>query len=238
MSGLQGLTSEQLRDLILSVGTHRLNRPLSPVEVAEAMSVSMAAGATMQDVAQALGLEDTTMITRFRRLLNLTPEVRHLIGWRGSEANISLTVASEIARLRSEIDQKTLVRSTLENKLSSSEVRQIAQIILRGGNQATQAIQAVLTSRPEIVKRHVLIGAILSDELSTLLHRMTQLERDEMLINAMQRQKPTLPEWTGKLGAEQFTLVGGPDFAQAVQGLTGGFEQAVNKALEAEAARK
>jgi hypothetical protein len=227
---------ERLRDLILSVGTHRGDRPFSPIEVAESLTTSLNAGSTPLEIARTLGLEDTTMITRFRRLLTLAPDIRHLVAWRGSQASISLTVASEIARLPTQDDQRATGNAALTHNLTSSEVRQIVQIVLRGGNSASGAIEVVLQTRPQIIRRHVFIGAVLSEQLTLSLKEMTQLNRDALLESALHRPGSTLPEWNGKLGVDQFTLVGDENLAVALNSLPGGFEAAINRALEAEVA--
>ena len=106
------ISPENKRDLILSVGIHKKERPLSPVEVAELLQKLINSGTTKKEISQEIVL-DLTMISRFLRLLNLAPEIQHLIGW-GGQSRISFSTASEIARLKTSAEHKFLAKSTLE----------------------------------------------------------------------------------------------------------------------------
>ncbi len=231
------LPVELRRKLILSVGTHRSERPLSPVEVAEALEMQIASGTTARDIAEALHLENTTMIGRFRRLLRLSPAIRHLVTWGQSPSSISLTVASELARLDSADTQQQVVDAALENGLKSSEVRQVVQILQRSDQSTSEAIQSVLKLRPQVTRRHVMVGAVLSSALKSSLTDMTQAERDSLLARSIRKHQPDLPSFSGRLATERFTLVGGEELAAALKTLSDGFESVVNACLEAEAPR-
>jgi ParB-like chromosome segregation protein Spo0J len=229
------LPAELRRKLILSVGTHRSERPLSPVEVAEVLEMLLGPDATHRDIAEALHLEDATMIGRFRRLLRLSPSIRHLVTWGQSPSSISLTVASELARLNSVEAQQQVVNAALENELKSSEVRQIVQILQRSQQSPSEAIQSVLKLRPQVTRRHVIVGAVLSPTVRSALTSMSQSERDSFLGWAVQKHQPSLPPFNGRLATERFTLVGDDELAAALRNLPEGFESAVNNCLEAEA---
>lgn len=234
MSAVQGMTTDTLRNVILSVGTHRSDRRLSPIEVASAIDASLAAGTTSEQLAQALRFEDTSMLSRFRRLLQLAPNIQHLVEWGSGPSTISLTTASEIARLPSQSAHQEIVKAALEYSLRSGEVRQIVQIIRRSGKPADEAIQTVLRLRPQVETRHLFVGAVVLDPVHEAVSRMDQRQRDELLERALHRHAPDLPQWTGRLGTDRFTLVGDANFAKALTQLPDGFEQAVNHYLEAE----
>jgi hypothetical protein len=236
VSSLKGLSPETARHLVLSVGTHRGDRPFSPVEVADAMEKAIASGTSDVELAAAIQLMDATLIKRFRRLLLLEPGIRHLVSWRNLAGSISFTSAAEIARLPSRSDQESLARSSIEHQLNSAEVRQIVQILKRSKMNVDTAIASVLTQRPQIETIHVLVGAVLSEQLQHLLRQKTQHERDHILADAVHRQVPTLPACTGHLGIDRFTLSGNESFSSMIRGLPGGFEAAINRYLESEVA--
>jgi len=231
-----GLSPEAQRDLILSVGTHRGNRRLSPIEVAELMEVAINAGTSVQQLASALLFADSTLVMRFRRLLKLPSAIKHLVGWRGKSC-LSFETASAIARLQSQKEQETVAKAVLEHRLTKPEVYQIVQIQERSGKPITECTEDVLRMRPQIEKRHILIGAIISPNVRKFLVRMTQQERDQFLKNAVNLHASELPPWEGHLGVDRFTLVGNEDFGITVQRLPGGFEEAVNVYLEAEVSK-
>ena len=79
---MRGLSSAEVRQLILSVGTHKSERPLSPVEVAQLMQKAVKAGENRKEIAARLLLEDSSIIGRFIRLLQLPPDgaTTHRVG--------------------------------------------------------------------------------------------------------------------------------------------------------------
>ena len=62
-----GISPEDKRDLILSVGIHKTERPLSPIEVAELLEKLISSGTTKKEISKEI-LLDSTMISRFLRL--------------------------------------------------------------------------------------------------------------------------------------------------------------------------
>ena len=108
---------ELMRNLILSVGTHKGKRPLSPVEVAEGFQKAEKSGMTDQELADLVQLRYPTMIGRFKRLLNLSPDLRHLVDWGSSSSTISFTAASEVTRLDQD-DHWPVINSVLESGLN------------------------------------------------------------------------------------------------------------------------
>ena len=191
---------------------------------------------THRDIAEALHLEDATMIGRFKRLLRLSPSIRHLVTWGQSSSSISLTVASELARLNSAEAQQQIVGAALESGLKSSEVRQIVQILQRSQQSPSEAIQSVVKLRPQVTRRHVVVGAVLSPSVRSVLASMSQSARDGFLAKAVQKCQPSLLPFNGRLATERFTLVGDEEFAAALRSLPEDFESIVNSCLEAEAA--
>jgi len=230
---MRGLSPEVQRDLILSVGTHRASRRLSPVEVAEAIETSLASGSTVQELAIELRL-DPTMIPRFRRLLKLPAEIKHLVDWGQGQSRLSFETALQIARLTSTKEQQEVAEAALKHGLGKVETIQIVQIRERSGRSITECIGDVLRMRPQIERRHLLIGAITSEKVRIALGQMTQQERDQLLKSAIISHSPELPPWEGRLGVERFTLLGSDAFGAAAQRLPGGFEEAVNAYLDEE----
>lgn len=228
---MKGLSPEIQRDLILSVGTRRARRPLSPIEVAEAMETSLASGSTVRELATELHL-DPTMVPRFRRLLKLLPDIRHLVDWWQGEARLSFEAASHIARLASSKEQQEVAEAVIKHGLGKVDTIQIVQIRERSGRPIAECIGDVLRMRPQIERRHILIGAITSEKLRIALRQMTQQERDQLLKSAVTSYGPELPPWEGRLSVERFTLLGSDAFSDAVQRLPGGFEDAINAYLQ------
>src|ERR1043166_6570687 len=113
MTGLPGLSDEQCRHLLISVGTHRRDRALSPLEVAELLEKALGAGATRRQIRSVLQLGSTEVST-FLRLLELDPGIRHLAGWSGkAKSTIPFSSLAHLAGL-SRSDQTAAAEAILQ----------------------------------------------------------------------------------------------------------------------------
>jgi hypothetical protein len=230
------LAPEELRDLLLSVGTHQRSRRLNPVEVGRLFSKSLVQGATLEDCAQAVHLKGPTMVQRFLRLLALDPWVQDLVDWGQSGSTLSFTAASELTRLPGQ-DQSLAVRSVLELGLSKSETIQLVQLVLRSGRPARQCGEEVVAMRSVVERRHVVIGSIVCDDLARKLGQLHQDERDLLLAKALSEVCPSLHLVGSRLGPERFTLVGGDELGELAADDARSLEVRITEAIKSEAAR-
>ncbi len=228
---MRGLSAETQKALLLSVGSHRTQRPLSPIEVGQALSDSAKAGSSFKELAGTLHLDGTSMVTRFTRLLALSPQIQHLVGWGQSKSTVGFTVASELARLKQEPDQIRACHAALEYQLSSSEVKQIVQLRLRNEKAIEDCIAQVLEQRPKIKKVYLFIGAVASSELVSALKQLRQSQRDELLRRVLQERYPELRAFESRLGTERFTIAGDEAVANVLNSDRENFEIAVNTEL-------
>lgn len=229
---LQGLPGPTHRDLLLSVGSHRGTRPLSPTEVASALKAATDAGTPTKDLAAALHLNGSSMITRFVRLLDLPAPILHLVDWGQTQATITFTSASELSRLRSRNDQAALSASALELGLTSSEVKAIVQLRQRSKKHIAECTKEIVNLRTEVVRRNIFIGAVTAPEVRAHLTTLHQVDRDRLLAGVINQLLPGSAGISARLGHDRFTL-GTEDKAVVDQiiSLPGGFEEAVNVAL-------
>ena len=228
---MKGLSGYELRQLILSVGTHRSDRPLSPVEVAKLMRRALDMGETRKTLADRLLLDDSSIIGRFIRLLSLSVQVQLLIGWGSNPDTISFTAASDIARLDYPEEQKTLAKMALENQFNKSEIIECVQLRQRSERSIEDCVKAVLGQRPVIERRHVIIGELKPENLKDRLKEMSQLERDNLLESALDEYGPSVPRLGAKLGNGYFLLVGDDRFHAEITSLPNGFEESISRYL-------
>lgn len=228
---MKGLSAYELRQLILSVGTHRSDRPLSPVEVAKLMRRALDMGETRKTLADRLLLDDSSIIGRFMRLLSLPVQVQHLIGWGSNPDTISFTAASDIARLDYPEEQKTLAKMALENQFNKSEIIECVQLRQRSERSIEDSVKAVLNQRPTIERRHAIIGELRSESLKDKLKEMSQLDRNNLLQAALDEYGPSIPHLGSKLGDGYFLLVGDDRFHTEITALPEGFEASVTRYL-------
>jgi hypothetical protein len=225
---VQGLLADVQKKLLLTVGSHRANRPLSPVEVAEAVQASLDAGSSLHDIAGELYLEGTTVLSDFLRLLRLTPEVRHVVGWGRPNATIGFKAAAEVAGLEDPTDQVKLCRACLEHKLGKAEVRQAVQLRKRSKKSIEECVNEVLQMRPRVQLLHVLMGAVTSAKVRARLSSLTQAERDELLQKLIRRRFPEIGQFNCRLGTQGFTITGSEGVAAMLARGGTDFETAIN----------
>lgn len=228
---MRGVSAETQKKLLLSVGSHKTNRPLSPVEVAEAVQDFLDAGSTLRQIAEFLHLEDSSVLTKFVRLLRLSPEVRHLVDWGMSESTIGFTVASEVARLGKPEEQMELCQASLENQLGSAEMKQVLQLHRRSGRPIEDCLTEVLRLRPIVQRIHVFLGEVTSREVRERLAALSQIDRDRAMRSAVKSAFPGLTGCGCRLGPTRFTITGDDRVAKEVTRRSGDFEAAINKAL-------
>ena len=235
---MRGLSSYEVRQLILSVGTHRSVRPLSPVEVAKLMQRALDAGEKRADIAGRLHLEDSTIIGHFTRLLSLPAQVQQLVGWGSDPTTVSFTAAAIIARLKCAQEKSVLAKAALENQFRKSEIIQVVQIWQRSKNPIGNCIKVVLDQRPIVEKRHLIIGELQSEKLKEELQQISQLERNILLQSTLERYVPDIPRLGCKLGEVYFLLVGDDQFHAAIMSLPDGFEKSITEYLIRELCNK
>ena len=227
---MSGISPEDKRDLILSVGIHKTERPLSPIEVAELLEKLISSGTTKKEISKEI-LLDSTMISRFLRLSNLAPEIQHLVSW-GGESRISFSTASEIARLKTSEEHRFLAKGTLEHELSKSEVIQIIEVRNKFGKPIDECVEEILKMRPRIIKRYLFVGAVKSSDVQDRLSEMPQEERNVLFKKAVTSNYPDLPYWEGLLGIKGFNLIGSEDLDQVLSKLPTDFESTINDYLK------
>ena len=230
---VQELSPESQRDLILSLGTHRSRRRLSPVEVARLIDEVYRRGASFQEIAQLVNFGSTSTLREIHRLLALSPDIQHLVGWgKPTPSTLPMKSAQQIARLSPWSDQLAATEATLLHKLTSEETRQLVEMKIRSLEPIDDCIHAVLRLRPTVERRHLFLGAVTSGRVCQHLETLTQIERDEIFEAAINQCFGKWPHWSGKLGSSRFAITGGPDLAGAIDKLPKGFEQAISLCLE------
>ena len=226
------LSPQERQALLLSVGTHRGQRSLSPVEVANIFANILAAGGRLSDCARAARLEGTTIVARFLRLLKLPESVRHLVDWGSGAGTIGFSTGAELARLDDDAEEEEVVSGVLTYRLSGSEVRQVVQLRKRSQRPVEECLNEIVGMRPRVEKRYVYVGAVTILALKDSLQSMTQRERDALLAGAVQDVLDMKDLAVTRLARERFTLVGGANFGEAINRKRDSLEQEVNDALQ------
>ena len=213
---LTGLNALELGRLRLSVGygTNKKGRPLSPIEVGQLVRHACNAGNTLAECATEIRIDETGL-RRFLQILDLPAEIQHLVDWGGSKGVLSFSCATEVARISGFENQKAVAEAVLENRLTSKEVRQVAQLLVRSGRSVELCLEEVLGMRPIIERRYVFIGYVADENTQQKLNELVQRERDMILNEATDRIG--LDGATGRLGRKIFTCVGDDRFGASMK---------------------
>ena len=223
---MEGLTNQERRDLILSVGTHRRERRLSPIEVARLLQVAIGSGATKKDCSETLQI-GVTQISTFLKLLQLAPEVQDLAGWGAArQASIPFSSMAALARLDA-TDHLFAANAILSERLTWKEVIELTQIAKRSGKGVDECLAAVLRRRPEIERRHVFIGKV-DPRTETDLAALSQRARDALLWGAFAAIMGSEYQFEARLGITHFTILTSDDILQPLGMTPDDLEQDVN----------
>ncbi len=175
------LSSDERRDLILSIGTHKKNRRLSPIQVAQLLNrLYQIQGISLKEIAQELELKDSSILHRFISLLSLPPEIQPLINWGTSPGYLSFSVAAEISRAKESEKINLLAKDALENQRTKEEVRAIIQCNLRGGGSLSHCIETIDSTRSKVIHHYVFLG-----QVPTLIHGNQWEEQYSFELRAM-----------------------------------------------------
>lgn len=201
-----GISVLEYQDLLRSVGTHRSLRPLSPLEVAELLGRTIASGSTRGQSADALGIS-VSQVSAFLNLLELDPSIQHLSDWQGSNAaSVAFSTMAELRRLRYD-DQVIAAKAALSYKLTWKESVQLVQIATRSGLPIADCITKVLNLRPQIITRHLYVGAVTNSDLRAQLDTLSQIDRDELLSKALRKLTGSSYQAKVRMGTRDFTIL-------------------------------
>ncbi len=198
---IEGLTDSEREDLILSVGTHRRTRRLTPIGVARLLEKATWAGVPQDELAGELGLASGAMCGRFQKLLQLPEELQLMVDWGGS-GTLSMSQAHEIGRLREDDKMLALAACVIENGLTSQETKQVVQRILRGKVDVAVAVDEIVRMRP-VVERL----AVVDLRFRGKLEQLQGSERSGILQELL--REASVDDYTScKLGVSRCLAVG------------------------------
>ena len=225
-----GLSNTELQSLILSVGTHRRRRRLSPMEVATLLRQAIEAGTSRSALSDALKISEI-QVSRFVRLFGLEPELRDLADWGGgTQATISFSSLLEIASLDPS-QQIEVATGALAHKLTKGECREISQIARRSGRPIADCIADVVERRPQVHTRFVLIGAVQQEDLHKYLESQLQNARDSLLKGVLDRLGERSHGIQGRLGSRTFTILASQDITSLLNMDPDAIEAFINQQL-------
>ena len=138
--------------LLATLGTHRRDRPLSPLEAARKLEEELRNGVRPDQYPVSI-----YTIRKFLKLLSLPDSVQKMLGWGGvRRGEIGLEAAYRISTLKERLDQETLAKETVERELSQKEVSKVVRYKRRLNKKPIEdCIDSVVEMRPK--KRYFFI---------------------------------------------------------------------------------
>ena len=225
-----GLSRAEVQSLILSVGTHRGRRRLSPMEVAALLRKAIEAGTSRKTLSNTLKISEI-QISRFVRLFDLKPELQDLADWgRGNAATLSFSSLLEIAGLGS-CQQIEVATKALEHNLTKMEFRQISQLARRSGGDITACIADILRRRPQVHIQFALMGSVQQDDLRDHLGTQLQNARDQLLGEVLDTLFGQGQGVQGRLGSKTFTILADQDITDLLDMDPDAIESLINQHL-------
>ena len=216
---------------MLSVGTHRADRRMSPVEVAKSIDKMLHSHSDRQHCAERLGIS-LTQVSSFLKLLLLDTKIQHLADWRGARnASIPFSTLSEITRLDSS-DQSQVVEAILRHHLKWKEVVQLVQISERSQEPIDICIKNVLALRQDVETQHLFVGRVSSDSARERLRDVSQTDRDEQLRRALRTLVGPKYRTKSRLGEDTFTILSDHDLPRMLKLTADELEETINSSLQ------
>ena len=229
---MKGLTTAEHQSLILSIGTHRRIRRLSPVEVANLIQKSVHAGMSRTDCATALGVQ-ADQISRFLRLLQLHPEVRCLASWGNSDlGKVPFTTLTYLTPLTWE-DQMHVTSAIIQHRITKEEVKQIIQIFRRSNASPSESVRRVLKMRSRVEDKYIFFGMIHSDDCRQYLSKLSSRQRIAAMENIIAEIIPHPHMATGRLYPSTFSIVSEKNLSELTDMDTENIEEWVNHLIRA-----
>lgn len=174
-------------ELLATLGTHRRDRPLSPLEAARKIEEELRSGVRPEQYP----VSDYT-IRKFRGLLSLPDSVQKMLGWGGvRRGEIGLEAAYRISTLKERLDQEKLAKETVERELSQKEVSKVVRYKRRLNKKPIEdCIDSVVEMRPK--KRYFFIIQLKEGLLKRLKENATSegIEINNSLLKILYTQLP------------------------------------------------
>jgi len=206
---------------------------MSPYEVAQALEIA-AKAAPIKELAEELGFADTSTLRRIMQLAAVPEEIGSLVVWGNKSGFLSMSVASELARLDDRKLRQSALQSALQYGFTKSEARQLAQLIRRGEGDVVAAVKSVLNTRPRIERRELVLGAIVSEKVKQQVREQGTPEATKRLKLGLARVCPDVFPKSVQVTEGTFSIMLGEGDTKRLQaGLPpGSIEEAITGLLE------
>jgi len=215
-----GLAKEDWQDLVLSVNVHRKQRRLSPYRSACLLDRALA-NATVEELAEALGFEDTTTIRKIHRLHELPSALASVVHWGARRGSLSMSTASELMRLDSAASLERAFSAAIEHNLTRDEARQLVQVRQRTGNDIDKCVEQALITRPRIERSELVLGSFISHKSQQVAEGLGDSDASRALRLEMAKEMPQVVPRALRISDGRFSLLLSQEDAGKLRGTIG-----------------
>lgn len=208
------LSDEQWRDLVLSVGTGRSVRRLPPSHVSKLLAEAVTY-LSREEIARRLGLKGTDMIARFLALRRLPEDDLGLVCWRREEGLVPFTSAYFASKLQDSASRSALLRAIITNRLDTTEVESVVQLMERSHVTLPESINKVVKSRRQVTTQHLFAGVITS--LPSGLQGVDEQGLSAQLKKAVTLGVPGISVIAAKISGDRYFIVTNSKGADAMK---------------------
>jgi hypothetical protein len=201
-----GLQQTEWRDLVLSINIHRKTRRLFPLAAAALLSRA-ASQASLNEIAEALGLKESSTLRKIISIASLPPEIASIVEWGERRGSISMSAAAEITRLGKLDLMRRAAMAAIQHGMTKEEIRQIVQISSRSKSTIDECIQKVLSTRLIIERSELIIGSLLSKTAKENFEELGSELIERKIKNLMARQFPDVVPKALRISQERFSLL-------------------------------
>lgn len=229
---IKGLTEKEDLHLKVTLGRQRKTRFYSPFGSAKLLKKALDAGEQKKNLKDKVKVS-VDMINKIMRLNSIKhPQIISSIEWMASgTGQISMSVASELARLANNDDQLTVFKGIQENNFTKEEVKELVTLYNRSGLSIEECIEQIRKAKPEIIHTLVIIGKILSDRLIRKLSTIPDLDRNILFRRVLDSHFPSLNYKGVKLKKGKFIIIGGEQTKKTLNSIENGLEEYITSLL-------
>lgn len=239
MMRIKGLSEEEDLYLKTSLGIQKKDRFYSPMRVANLLNQALQAGEEKIELVKKLpiSMDMTNKILRILKIQN--DSIGRSISWGPSGSNeISMSTASELAKLENSHDQLKVFEGILKHQLSSKEIKELVTLYSRSGQTIEECINQIKDAKPKTIHTYVFIGKITSSTLCQKLATIPGLERNRLLRDILDSHVSSVKYTGAKLEKRKFLIIGDQETEKQLASLEGGFEDYITNLLVEETGKK
>ena len=179
---INGIIEDDAIKLRATLNARRKLRHLSPLETSSLIHTAIINGETLKSLSEKVNVS-SNMLSKIDKLNSLVnDELRSSIVWgQPSGKQISMSVASELGRVKSQSIQIKIYKAIIKYRFSKQEIIELISLKKRSKLPLEACIDQVFNARPKEIMTIVFTGKFQSKLLIEYLSSLNPKQRNELL---------------------------------------------------------